>query len=77
MLLSVLNWLLVGIFSDVLDLFYLESWQVFLTCGLSSSASARLGMEVDTLTIRYCHLLGSFECLIGRIPVSTEYRLAG
>lgn len=32
MILSVLNWVLVGIFSDVLDLFYLESWQVFLTC---------------------------------------------
>lgn len=32
MLLSVLNWVLVGVYSDILDLFYLESWQVFLTC---------------------------------------------
>lgn len=36
MALSVLNWVLVGIYSDVLDLFYLESWQVFLTCKLLS-----------------------------------------
>lgn len=36
LVLSVLNWVLVGIFSDVLDLFYLESWQVFLTCKYSA-----------------------------------------
>jgi hypothetical protein len=29
---SLANWLLVGIWSSVLDAFYLESWQVFLTC---------------------------------------------
>jgi hypothetical protein len=32
MLLSLLNWVLVGLFDDQLDLFYLQSWQVFLTC---------------------------------------------
>ena len=43
--LSLLNWALVGLFADQLDLFYLESWQVFLTCivifsGLSNVSSA-------------------------------------
>lgn len=43
--LSLLNWALVGLFADQLDLFYLESWQVFLTCivifsGLSNISSA-------------------------------------
>ncbi|WRT65029.1 uncharacterized protein IL334_001971 [Kwoniella shivajii] len=45
LLLSLVNWVLIGLFDDVLDLFYLSSWQVFLTCivifcGLSNVSSA-------------------------------------
>ncbi|GFZ49140.1 hypothetical protein JCM24511_06890 [Saitozyma sp. JCM 24511] len=56
MLLSLLNWVLVGIFDDVLDLFYLESWQVFLTCivifsGLSNVSSAIFQYRLNTNSI--------------------------
>lgn len=34
--LSLLNWVLVGLFNDVLDMFYLSSWNVFLACESSS-----------------------------------------
>lgn len=42
---STANWIIVGIWSSSLDKFYLESWQVFLTCvvvfcGLSNVCSA-------------------------------------
>jgi hypothetical protein len=33
--LSLLNWVLVGLFNDVLDAFYLTSWNVFLACELN------------------------------------------
>jgi hypothetical protein len=32
LVLSLLNWVLVGLFNDVLDAFYLTSWNVFLAC---------------------------------------------
>jgi hypothetical protein len=42
MLLSLLNWILVGLFGDVLDLFYLDSWDVFLTCTSKPLRSRKL-----------------------------------
>ena len=53
MLLSLLNWVLIGLFSDELDLFYLESWDVFLTCivifsGLSNVSSAIFQYRLNT-----------------------------
>ncbi|WVQ97801.1 hypothetical protein IAU59_004916 [Kwoniella sp. CBS 9459] len=53
MFLSLLNWVLVGLFDDVLDLFYLESWQVFLTCivifcGLSNVSSSIFQYRLNT-----------------------------
>ncbi|WVQ83998.1 hypothetical protein IAT38_006143 [Cryptococcus sp. DSM 104549] len=56
MLLSLLNWVLIGLFDDVLDLFYLESWQVFLTCivifcGLSNISSAIFQYRLNTNSI--------------------------
>jgi hypothetical protein len=51
--LSLLNWVLVGLFSNTLDLYYLESWQVFLTCivifsGLSNISSAIFQYRLNT-----------------------------
>lgn len=56
LVLSLLNWILVGLFDDVLDLFYLESWQVFLTCivifcGLSNVFSAVFQYRLNSETI--------------------------
>ncbi|TYJ52433.1 hypothetical protein B9479_006974 [Cryptococcus floricola] len=56
MILSTLNWVLVGLFDDSLDLFYLESWQVFLTCivifcGLSNVSSAIFQYRLNTNSI--------------------------
>jgi len=53
LVLSLLNWVLIGLFSDDLDLFYLESWQVFLTCivifsGLSNVSSAIFQYRLNT-----------------------------
>ncbi|WVW78745.1 hypothetical protein I302_100705 [Kwoniella bestiolae CBS 10118] len=53
LLLSLVNWVLIGLFDDVLDLFYLESWQVFLTCivifcGLSNISSALFQYRLNT-----------------------------
>ncbi|WVR04424.1 hypothetical protein IAU60_001426 [Kwoniella sp. DSM 27419] len=53
LLLSALNWVLVGLFDDVLDLFYLSSWQVFLTCivvfcGLSNVSSSIFQYRLNT-----------------------------
>nr|ACZ81467.1 Ncp1 [Kwoniella heveanensis] len=53
LLLSLLNWVLIGLFDDVLDLFYLESWQVFLTCivifcGLSNISSSIFQYRLNT-----------------------------
>ncbi|KAL7424392.1 hypothetical protein Q5752_000074 [Cryptotrichosporon argae] len=53
LVLSTLNWVLVGLFDDTLDLFYLESWQVFLTCivifcGLSNVSSAIFQYRLNT-----------------------------
>ncbi|WWD07950.1 hypothetical protein V865_006058 [Kwoniella europaea PYCC6329] len=53
LLLSLVNWVLIGLFDDVLDLFYLESWQVFLTCivifcGLSNVSSALFQYRLNT-----------------------------
>jgi hypothetical protein len=53
MLLSLLNWVLIGLFNDSVDLFYLQSWQVFLTCivvfcGLSNVSSAIFQYRLNT-----------------------------
>ncbi|KAK4689771.1 hypothetical protein P7C73_g329, partial [Tremellales sp. Uapishka_1] len=53
LILSLLNWLLIGLFSDNLDLFYLQSWSVFLTCivvfcGLSNVSSAIFQYRLNT-----------------------------
>ena len=37
--LSLLNWVLVGLFNDVLDMFYLTSWNVFLACKSATTLS--------------------------------------
>lgn len=68
MLLSLLNWVLVGIFSDVIDLFYLQSWQVFLTCivifcGLSNVSSAIFQYRLNTNSLGNA-LWGNFKWII-------------
>lgn len=63
--LSLLNWVLIGLFDDVLDLFYLESWQVFLTCivifsGLSNISSAIFQYRLNSNSLGNA-LIGNFK----------------
>ncbi|EIW68700.1 hypothetical protein TREMEDRAFT_31854 [Tremella mesenterica DSM 1558] len=68
LLLSWLNWILIGLFNDNLDLFYLESWQVFLTCivifcGLSNISSAIFQYRLNTNSLGNA-LIGNFKWII-------------
>ncbi|KAK1926386.1 glycosyl transferase family group 2-domain-containing protein [Papiliotrema laurentii] len=66
--LSLLNWVLVGLFSNTLDLYYLESWQVFLTCivifsGLSNISSAIFQYRLNTNSLGNA-LINNFKWVV-------------
>ncbi|KAJ9112322.1 hypothetical protein QFC19_000742 [Naganishia cerealis] len=65
--LSTVNWVLIGLFRDSLDSFYLESWNVFLTCvvifcGLSNISSAIFQYRLKQNTLGAA-LIGNFKWL--------------
>ena len=49
---STANWVLVGIWSSSLDKFYLESWQVFLTCVVIFSFFSNICSAVSQIATR-------------------------
>lgn len=53
MALSLLNWVLVGLFNDVLDAFYLTSWNVFLACGYISIQEDKADNQVSLSSLVY------------------------
>ncbi|WWD22045.1 hypothetical protein CI109_106533 [Kwoniella shandongensis] len=68
LVLSCLNWVLIGLFDDVLDLFYLSSWQVFLTCivifcGLSNVSSALFQYRLNANSIGNA-LINNFKWIV-------------
>lgn len=67
-ILSLLNWVLIGLFSDSLDLFYLQSWSVYLTCivvfsGLSNVSSAIFQYRLNTNSLGNA-LVGNFKWVV-------------
>ncbi|KAJ9112325.1 hypothetical protein QFC19_000745 [Naganishia cerealis] len=65
--LSTVNWILIGLFRDSLDLFYLQSWDVFLTCvvifcGLSNISSAIFQYRLKQNSLGGA-LIGNFKWL--------------
>lgn len=72
MALSLLNWVLVGLFNDQLDLFYLQSWQVFLTCEFAFHSRD----QASTDSCRYRHLLRSVQRLLRHLPISSQYQFS-
>jgi hypothetical protein len=61
MALSLLNWVLVGLFNDVLDAFYLTSWNVFLACEYLPIQTNVADSQVSLSSLVYptFHLLSS------------------
>jgi hypothetical protein len=53
MALSLLNWVLVGLFNDVLDAFYLTSWNVFLACEYMSFQEDKPDNQVSLSSLVY------------------------
>ncbi|GHJ84242.1 hypothetical protein NliqN6_0644 [Naganishia liquefaciens] len=65
--LSSMNWILMGLFHDSLDAFYLQSWNVFLTCivifcGLSNISSAIFQYRLKQNSLGGA-LIGNFKWL--------------